>query len=110
MMPPVVYIPNDEPSVRNIVREHWWEIRTRQSRRNRIQDWYNFRLESYERHVFQQFLDQILADQSTVFRLNLSFGFILRNTQTGDLQYYHASANNNRVFDQPFLMNNANEL
>ncbi|KAK3725754.1 hypothetical protein QZH41_001058 [Actinostola sp. cb2023] len=110
MMPSDVYIPNDEPSVRNVVREHWRGIRTRQSRRNRIQDWYNFRLESYERHVFQQILFQILADQSTVFRLNLSFGFVLRNTETGNLQYYHASANNNRVFDQPFLMNNANDL
>ncbi|KAK3705281.1 hypothetical protein QZH41_008170 [Actinostola sp. cb2023] len=110
MMPPVVYIPNDEPSVRNVVREHWRGIRTRQSRRNRIQDWYNFRLESYERHVFQQFLDQILADQSTVFKLNLSFGFVLRNTETGNLQYHHASVNNHRVFEQLFLIGNVRDI
>ncbi|KAK3742159.1 hypothetical protein QZH41_020480 [Actinostola sp. cb2023] len=110
MMPPDVYIPNDEPSVRNVVREHWRGIRTRQSRRNRIQDWYNFRLESYERHVFQLFLDQILADQSTVFKLNLSFGFVLRNTETGNLQYYHASVNNHRVFEQPFLIGNVRDI
>jgi len=105
-MPSDVYLPNNEPAIRNVVREHWRGIRTRQSRRNRIQDWYNFRLESYERHLFQQFLDQILADQSTVFKLNLSFGFVLRNIETGDLQYYHASANNHRVFNEPFLIGN----
>lgn len=76
-MPANLTIPNDEPTVREVFDQHWREIRTRQSRRNKLQDWYNFRLES---DVFRQHLDRILADQSTVFRLNMSFGFVLRNT------------------------------
>ena len=33
-----------------------------------------------------------------MFKLNVSFGFILRNKETGALQYYYAS----RVFEEPF--------
>lgn len=109
-MPSNIDIPNDEPTIREMFQRHWQAIRTRQSRRNRLQDWYNFRLESYDRHVFQHYLNQILNDQSTVFRLNMSFGFVLRNTETGALQYYHASSNNHRVFDQPFLINSPQDL
>ena len=50
-----------------------------------------------------------MRDQTTVFKVNLSFGFILRNTETGDLQYFHASANNNRVLDAPFQIGNEND-
>ncbi|KXJ22829.1 Zinc finger and SCAN domain-containing protein 22 [Exaiptasia diaphana] len=109
-MPPNVIIPNSDQQIRNMINQHWSEIRTRQSRRNRLQDWYNFRLESYDRQVFHQYLQQILADQTTVFWLNMSFGFVLRNTETGDLQYYHASHNNHRVFDKPFLIGNVRDI
>ena len=109
-MPPNVNTPSEELPIREIYEQHWWEIRTRQSRKNRAQDWYNYRLEGYDRHVFEQQLRQILNDQTTVFRLNLSFGYMLRNTETGALQYYHASANNHCVFDKPFLVSNAQPI
>ena len=38
----------------------------------------------------------------TVFKLNVSFGFILRNNETGEVQYYYASRNNEQVFEEPF--------
>ena len=37
-----------------------------------------------------------------MFKLNVSFGFILRNKETGALQYYYASRNNEQVFEEPF--------
>ena len=46
----------------------------------------------------------------TVFKINLSFGFILRNTETEALQYHHPSANNNLVLEQPFLVSNREDL
>ena len=55
-------------------------------------------------------LRRIFADQTTVFKVNLSFGFILRNTETGALQYHHPSANNNLVLEQPFLVSNREDL
>ena len=42
--------------------------------------------------------------------MNFAFGFILRNTETGALQYHHPSANNNLVLEQPFLVSNAQDL
>ena len=68
VMPADVYIPNEAPDIREVMEHNWGQIRTRQSRRNRIQDWYNLRLESYQCHVFEQILNQILADQSTIFK------------------------------------------
>jgi len=40
----------------------------------------------------------------------MSFGFVLRNTETGELQYYHSSLNNHRVFDEPFLIGNIRDM
>ena len=59
---------------------------------------------------FPEYLRQILADQSTAFKINLAFGFILRNNETGELHYYHASSNNHRVLDQPFQVNHHNDI
>jgi len=53
---------------------------------------------------------RIFADQTTIFKVNLSFGFILRNTETEALQYHHPSANNNLVLEQPFLVSNQDDL
>lgn len=72
-------------------RRHWHQIRTRFSRRNRLLDWYNYRLSSLQPQELINHLDQIFTDQSTVFKLNVSFGFILRNNETGELQYLYAS-------------------
>lgn len=40
----------------------------------------------------------------------MSFGFILRNNETGALQYYYASQNNNHLFDVPFQIATAADL
>ena len=91
-------------------RQHWPQIRTRFSRQNRLQDWYNFRLSTISPTSLREQLSRIFADQTTVFKVNLSFGFILRNTETGDLQYHHPFANNNLVLEQPFLVSNQDDL
>jgi hypothetical protein len=55
-------------------------------------------------------IEHIFEDQSTIFKLNLSFGFILFNNDTEEMQYHHSSANNNRVFDTPFQIRNREDL
>ena len=57
-----------------------------------------------------QHLNQVFADQSTVLKLNISFGFILRNNETGEQLYHHSSQNNNQAFDAPFQVSNAGDL
>ena len=100
--------PSELPS--SIHRDHWRVIRTRQSRQNKVQDWYNYRLNSPHPSMLEKFIDPIFHDQSTAFKLNLSFGFILMNNETEKFQYHHSSVNNNRVFESPFLIRNMEDL
>ena len=72
--------PNELPS--QLHRQHWRAIRTRQSRGNRVQDWYNYRLSSMDMSEFSTYVEHIFEDQTTVFKLNLSFGFVLFNNDT----------------------------
>ena len=100
--------PNELPS--QLHRQHWRAIRTRQNRGNRVQDWYNYRLSSMDMGEFSTYVEHIFEDQTTVFKLNLSFGFVLFNNDTEQMQYHHSSANNNRVFDTPFQIRNRQDL
>ena len=67
-------------------------------------------LKTINPHSLREQLSQIFADQPTVFKINLSFGFILQNTETRALQYHHPSANNNLVLEQPFLVSNQDDF
>ena len=100
--------PNELPS--QLHRQHWRAIRTRQSCGNRVQDWYNYRLSSMDMSEFGTYVEHIFEDQTTVFKLNLSFGFVLFNNDTEQIQYHHSSANNNRVFVSPFQIRNRQNL
>jgi hypothetical protein len=73
---------NLEEATRVMYREHWHHIRTRFSRHNRLQDWYNFRIDALNTLEINQFANRVFHDQSTVFKLNLSFGFLLRNKKS----------------------------
>ena len=55
-------------------------------------------------------VERIFQDQTTVFKLNLSFAFVLFNNETEQMQYHHSSANNNRVFETPFLVRSREDL
>ena len=91
-------------------RQHWSQICTQFSHHNRLQDWYNFPLSTISPTSLREQLNRIFSDQPTVFKVNLAFGFILRNTETGALQYHHPSANNNLVLEQPFLISDQDDL
>ncbi|KXJ15551.1 hypothetical protein AC249_AIPGENE10298 [Exaiptasia diaphana] len=80
-MPPNIF-PNADAHIRETMQQHWSAIQTRQSRNNHRQDWYNFRMTREGHQQFPEYLRQILADQSTAFKINLAFGFILRNNET----------------------------
>ena len=107
---PANLVSSAEEDLQQIYRQHWSQIRTRFSRHNRLQDWYNFRLATISPTNLRKQLSRIFADHTTVFKVNFAFGFILRNTETGALQYHHPSANNNLMLEQPFLISNGENL
>ena len=100
--------PDNLPS--QVHRQHWRAIRTRQSRGNRVQDLYNYHLNSMDMSEFGTYVEHIFQDQTTVFKLNLSFGSVLFNNKTEQMQYHHSSANNKCVFDSPFQIYNREDL
>ena len=103
-------LPQDQVSVEPEYRRHWHQIRTRFRRQNRLLDWYNYRMSSLNPQELLRFLNQVIVDQSTVFKLNVSFEFILQNNETGELRYHHSPRNNNQVFDAPFQVSKAGDL
>jgi hypothetical protein len=60
--------------------------------------------------TFPEMVRPIFRQQTTAFKINLSFGFILRNVETGELRYYHSSQNNSRFFDGPHLIRTEEDL
>lgn len=110
-----VFIPSNlvssfDEDIDQMYRQYWPNIRSRFSRYSRLKDWYNFRLSTISPASLQKQLSCTLADQTTVFKVNFSFGFILRNRETGALQYHHQSAINNLVLEQLFLLSNQDDL
>ena len=57
---------------------HWHQICTQFNQQNHLLDWYNYRLSSLHPQEIIQHLDEIFAEQSTIFKLNVCFGFILQ--------------------------------
>jgi hypothetical protein len=105
MVNPVVpdVLPED-PETRVLYIQHWKSIRTEEATRNRIQDRYNFTLHEMTASTFPEMVRSLYRQQTTAFKINLSFGFILRHIETGLLRYYHASQNNARFFETPHLI------
>ena len=90
----------------NFYRSPWSSIRTNR-RRGRIQSTYNIRLTDLNTTSLHT-LWNIFKTQSSAFKINLSFGFILRNKISGELRYFHSSKNvSGRFLDAPHLITDA---
>ena len=91
----------EDPETRALYRQHWQFIRTEEATGDRIQERYNFTLHEITASTFPEMVRYLYRQQTTAFKINLSFGFILRNIETGVLRYYHRSQNNARFFETP---------
>ena len=100
----------EDPETRILYLRHWNTIRTEEVTGNRVQDRYNFTLHDMTASTFPEMVRRIFRQQITAFKINLSFGFILRNVETGELRYYHSSQNNSRFFDVPHLIRTEEDL
>ena len=80
-------------TVRDVYAEHWSSIRTYHHTGQRVQDLYNFRIQDLNMNQLRDQLMQMFRSQVNRFKINVSFGFILRDIETGQLHYYHSSHN-----------------
>jgi hypothetical protein len=60
--------------------------------------------------TFPEMVRYLYRQQTTAFKINLSFGFILRNIETGVLRYYLPSQKNARFFDVQHLIRTEENL
>ena len=108
-----VLAPPVEPSNDNLssdlqdaVRDNWGSIRTYVAQ-GPVQTRYNHRLTTMDTRELQEPLRQLFEEQTTAFKVNLSFGFILKQKVTGRLRYYHSSNNCcGRLLEEPSLITN----
>ena len=94
----------------DVVRNHWSTIRTRVSR-GPLQCRYDYRLTTLDKTVLEPPLKIMFQEQTNAFKINLNYGFVLRNKKTGQYKYYHSSCNCcGRYLDEPSLITNSKDF
>ena len=108
LAPPVEHAANDELSsaIRDAVRENWGSVRTHVVN-GPVQTRYNHRLTSLDTRDLHDQLFLLFEEQTTAFKVNVYFGFILKQKATSRLRYYHSSNNCcGRYLEEPSLITN----
>ena len=94
----------------DVVGEHWSTIRTRVSR-GPVQCKYDYRVTTLDMTVLEAPLKIMFQEQTHSFKINLSYGFVLRNKNTGRCKYYLSSCNCcGRYLDEPSLITNSKDF
>ena len=112
LSPPPIEQLDDELSsdLQDAVRDNWGSIRTYVAQ-GPVQTRYNHRLTTMDTRELQEPLRQLFEEQTTAFKVNLSFGFILKQKVTGRLRYYHSSNNCcGRLLEEPSLITNRGDF
>ena len=87
-----------------VIRNNWSSIRTRVSR-GPLQTRVNYRLTTLDTTDLHPPLYRMFQEQTNAFKINLSYGFVLKNKHTGCYRYYHSSCNCcGRYLDEPNLI------
>ena len=107
-VPPSPLVDEYGSELQDVIIQHWaqWgRIRTHM-RHGPVQSRYNITLTTSDIGGLE--FGHILAAQTTAFKINISYGFILRNRTSGRYRYYHSSCNCcGRYLDEPSLITNA---
>ena len=88
------------------IQRNWTSIRSH-TIHQKLTDIYNERITDLTN--LKEIIESIFKEQTTAFKLNLSFGFILKNNETGEVRYYYPSQNG-FVFQEPLLIANQEDL
>ena len=79
--------------------------------RGPIQTKYNYRMTTLDTSELEESLNSVFLEQTTAFKINLSYGFVLRNKVTGKYKYYHSSCNCcRRYLDEPSLVTSRSDF
>ena len=100
---PVVF---DDPEMNEIYDANRGAIRTHQIR-GRFQSIFNFETGNAD---LEGALWGLFREQKRTFKINCSHHFVLKNTETDKLRFFHASQNKNRLFTRPITITNRQDF
>ena len=88
------------------IQRNWTSIRTH-TIHQKLTDIYNERITDLT--DLKKIIESIFKLQTSSFKINLAFGFILRHNETGEVRYYYPSQHG-FVFQEPLLIANHEDL
>ncbi|XP_078694703.1 uncharacterized protein LOC144923755 [Branchiostoma floridae x Branchiostoma belcheri] len=106
--PEDLILDDEDPALEQMYRQKWANIRTHFERKS-VHDRYNFRMNSVNVDDLTDKVWAIFRDQKTSFKINLSYGFVLRNNE-GELRYYYPCENNHTFLKNPVMVDNEEDL
>ena len=99
----------EDEEINTLMRKHFSSIRTFY-KKGKVQSIFNFYYNQDLKLLIRKIVDQILKFQFHRFKINYSFGYILKNIHDNELRYYHSSFNNNLMMETARLISNRHEL
>ena len=103
-----------EKEIEDVCQKNWRLIRDCRREQGRLCSCYNYCVCREGKNLcmeeLRHELEEIFQRKKRPFKVNFSFGFVLRHQVTGDLRYYYASRNNNLVLHTPILVKGHGDL
>ena len=95
----------EDPETRILYIRHWNTIQTQENSGNRVQDRYNFTLNDITSSTFLDMVRNIFTQQTSAFRINVSFVFILTKSKLANYGTTIRVKTTPVFFDVPHLIN-----
>ena len=99
----------EDVELRNFLNQHWSQIRSHRFF-GPVQDLFNFLYNGNFVTMLENIFNSIISRQENRFKINYSFGFILRHIDTHQFRYYHPSFGNSRIMDSATLISSSEDL
>jgi hypothetical protein len=100
-----------EDEYKSIYKKHYQTIRTRVTK-GRLRTVYHFLVTGdYSRNKAKEYISEIDMElnRNNTYKINVAFGFILRNHRTGDLRFFHPSQNS-MLYELPMKVKNRKDI
>jgi len=91
-----------DPELIKIYKANWRQIRS-SVKKGKILTKYNCFLPDLNIGSIVTCAEKVFGEQKSAFKLNLSFGFILKNSETDERRFYYSSGNT-KLFPAPHLI------
>ena len=92
---------------RPVYQQNWRTIRE-SLKLGRIRDTFHFPLFENEDSEIKSKAERVISNYNRKIKINVAFGFILKNRSTDELKFFHPS-NNTMLFLTPKLLENASD-